>query len=96
MEATVEDSGGGLSAQAYLGLTGLTCEITGVAMRVQLLDIFTTVGFTYRTLHRTTLASQPALTGVTFRANPRADASIKLVHTCLHGVCFCRLPFINS
>ena len=34
MEAIVEDSGGGLSAQAYLSLTGLTCEITGVAMRV--------------------------------------------------------------
>ena len=34
MEATVVDSGGSWSGWAYLSLTGLACEITGVAMRV--------------------------------------------------------------
>lgn len=63
MEAIVVHHGGSLSAWAYLSLTSLTCEITGVAMGVHLLDILNTVGFTHRTLHRTTIALQPALIG---------------------------------
>ncbi len=34
MEAIIVHGGGSLSAEAYLSLTGVTCEITGVAMRV--------------------------------------------------------------